>query len=209
VAKRLHLPTTGDTATFGIRRAQIAAVSISDLVIGELHMPSLSGIAIDGSAIEHQLGVHIDVIIGMDVLEQRKLMIDYKAQKITFGSAPRFTHSAFLQRRNHLALVPVLLGKTRLFLQVDTGLNGILIYGGRIPISELSRNSTTISPLGASSIQIASVPLRVGDWEQRQATVAVIDNVAQGTPFEGLLGTTALGARRISFDWDKGTMNWE
>lgn len=209
VAKRLHLPMTDDTATFGTRRAKIAALSIPDLVIGELHMPSLSGIAIDGSAVEHQLGVHIDVVIGMDVLEQKSFMIDYKAERITFGSAPRFAHAALLQRGNHLALVPVVLGKTRLVLHVDTGLNGILIYGGRIPFSELSLNSTSVTPLGGKSIQMASVLLRVGNWEERQAAVAVTDDVPEGAPFDGLLGTRALGARRLSFDWDLGTMSWE
>ena len=209
IAKRLQLPTTEDAATFGTLRAQTAAVSIPDLVVGDLHLARVGGIAIDGSAIERQLGVHIDLIIGMDVLKQRSLMIDYKAEKIAFGSAPQFAHAARLQRGNHLALVPVILGKTRLFLHVDTGLNGILVYGARIPVSELTLNSTAITPLGSEPIQMASVPLRVGDWEQRRATVAVTDDIPQEAPFDGLLGTRALGSRRLSFDWEKGMMSWE
>jgi len=210
LAKRLRLPTNPDAAIFGTRSARVSAVSIPELAVGGVRAGNLAGVVIDGSTIERELGIHADVIIGMDVLERNRFTIDYKAKTMTFGTAPQFAHTAPLIHANHLALVSALVGKARLVLQLDTGLNGILIYGGRTPVSEHTLNSNSVTPTGATSLQTASVSLRIGDWEKRQATVAVTDDKPQGgAPFDGLLGITSIGAHRVSFDWQKGAMSWE
>ena len=210
LAKRLRLPLTADTATFGTGQAAVSAVSIPELILGPLHIAELSGLAVDASRIERQLGVHADVIIGMEVLERSNLLIDYKARTITFGAAPPLVHSSPLVQRKHLVLVPALIGNRELLLQLDTGLNGILIYGSRIQTAERSLNSTSTTLIGGGSIQTASMPLRIGDWEQRQVTIAITDDQPnEAPPFDGLMGPVAIGAHRIAFDWSKGTMSWE
>ncbi|HET8826854.1 MAG TPA: retropepsin-like aspartic protease [Terriglobales bacterium] len=210
LAKRLGLLLTADTATFGTGQAPASAVSIPELTVGPVHVTELSGIAVDGSRIERQLGVHADVIIGMDVLERSSLLIDYKAKTITFGAVPHLAHTSPLTRGKHLVLVPVLIGNRKLLLQLDTGLNGILIYGARIQTALRSLNSTSDTLVGVTSVQTASVPLRIANWEQRQAIIAVTDDQPNGAlPFDGLLGPVAIGAHRIAFDWSKATMSWE
>jgi predicted aspartyl protease len=210
LAERLRLPLTADTATFGTGQAAVSAVSIPDLTLGPVHVAELSGIAVDGSRIERQLGVHADVIIGMDVLERSNLLIDYKAKTITFGAAPQLTHTSPLILGKHLVLVPVLIGNRKLHLQLDTGLNGILIYGARIQTAQRSLNSSSTTLIGGGSVQTASMPLQIGDWEQRQTTIAITDDQPKGAPrFDGLLGPIAIGAHRLAFNWSKGTMRWE
>ena len=210
LAKRLRLPLRADTATFGTGDAAVSAVSIPDLTLGPVHVTELSGIAVDASLVERQLGVHADIIIGMDVLERSSLLIDYKAKTITFGDTPHLAHTSQLIEGKHLALVPVLVDNHKLVLQVDTGLNGILIYGARIPMASRSLNSTSNTLIGGASVQTASMDLRIGDWEQRQATIAVTNDQPNDLPpFDGLLGPVAIGAHRLAFDWRKGTMSWE
>ena len=209
LAKRLRLPLAADTATFGTGQAAVSAVSIPSLTLGPVHVTELSGIAVDGSLFERQLGVHADIIIGMDVLERSSLLIDYKAKTITFGAAPHLAHTSPLMQRRHLALVPVLVDNHKLVLQLDTGLNGILIFGSRIRTVLRNLNSSTKTLVGGSSVQMATEPLRIGNWEQRQAIIAVTDDQPNDSPFDGLLGPVAMGAHRLAFDWSKGTMGWE
>jgi len=210
LAKRLQLPLTADTATFGTGQAAVSAVSIPELILGPLHVTELSGIAVDASRIERQLGVHADLIIGMDVLERSSLLIDYKARTITFGVATHLLHTSPLIVEKHLVLVPVLIGNRKLLLQLDTGLNGILLYGSRFQTAHRSLNSTSTTLIGGGSVQTVSASLRIGDWKQRQATVAITDDQSNvAPPFDGLLGPVAIGAHRIAFDWSKGTMSWE
>lgn len=209
LAKRLRLPLTTDTATFGTGQATVSSVSIPDFILGPVHVTELSGIAVDGSRIERQLGVHADVIVGTDVLEHSNLLIDYKAKTITFGAAPHLIHASPLIVDKHLVLVPVLIGNRKLLLQLDTGLNGVLIYGSRIQTPQRSLNSTGTTLIGGGSVQTASMPLRVGNWEQRQATIAITDDQPNEAPFDGLLGPVAIGAHRLAFDWNKGKMSWE
>ncbi|HEU5234269.1 MAG TPA: aspartyl protease family protein [Terriglobales bacterium] len=209
LAKRLRLPLTADTATFGTGQAAVSAVSIPDLTVGPVHVTELSGIAVDGSLVERRLGVHADIIIGMDVLEHSSLLIDYKAKTITFGAAPRLAHTSPLIQGRHLILVPVVVGDRKLVLQLDTGLNGILIYRSRIRTAQRSLNSSSNTLLGGASVQTASMPLRIGDWEQHGATIAITDDQPNDSPFDGLLGPVAMGAHRLALDWSKGTMSWE
>jgi predicted aspartyl protease len=210
LAKRLRLQLTADTATFGTGQAAVSAVSIPDLTLGPVHVTDLSGIAVDASLVERQLGVRADIIIGMDVLERSSLLIDYKGKTITFGAAPHLAHTSPLIQGKHLVLVPVVVGDRKLVLQLDTGLNGILIYGSRIRTAQRSLNSSSNTLVGGTSVQTASEPLRIGDWQQRQATIAITDDQpGDSPPFDGLLGPVALSAHRLAFDWSKGTMSWE
>jgi predicted aspartyl protease len=210
LAKRLRLPLTADTATFGTDQAAVSAVSIPGLILGPVHVAELSGIVVDALRIERQLGVHADIIVGMDVLERSSLLIDYKARTITFGAAPHLVHTSPLIEGKHLALVPVFVDKRKLLLQLDTGLNGILLYGSRFQTAQRSLNSTSTTLIGGGSVQTVSMPLRIGDWEQRQATIAITDDHPnEDPPFDGLMGPVAIGAHRLAFDWSKGTMSWE
>jgi len=209
LAKRLRLPLTADTATFGTGQAAVSTVSIPGLTLGPVHVTQLSAIAIDGRLVERQLGVHADIIIGMDVLERSSLLIDYKAKTITFGAAPHLAHTSPILQGKHLALVPVLVGNHKLVLQLDTGLNGILIYGSRIDTVLRNLNSSSKTLVDGTSVQTASETLRIGDWEQRQATIAITEEQPNDSPFDGLLGPVAMGAHRLALDWSKGTMSWE
>jgi predicted aspartyl protease len=210
LVKQLHLHLMADKATFATRETAVSSVSIPELALGSLRFTSLSGIAIDMLRVESQLRVHADLIIGMDVLERSNVVIDYKAKTITFGAAPRFAHSSPLVRVGPLVLVPVVLGAKKMTLQLDTGLNGVLVYGAKVPALPRSLNSSNTTAIGGTTVQMTSLSLRIGDWEQRQATVAVTDDQPiNDAPFDGLLGPVAIGVHRLALDWERDTMSWE
>jgi len=210
LAKRLRLPTRFDQATFGTRQSQVSAVSIPELVVGPLRKTMIAGIAIDMSGFEHQLGIHADVIVGMDVLGQSSFLIDYESKKINFGMPPSLKYASPVATVNHLLLVAAEVEKTDLTFQLDTGFNAILVYGNRLPVSTPGSDSRSETILGGMTVRLTAHSIKIGDWQGRQIAVAVTDEAPGGEKFfDGLLGPSALGARRFAFDKERHLVLWE
>jgi hypothetical protein len=190
----------------------VRAVSIPEIVFGPLSSASLAGIAIDLTSLNHQFGVRADVLIGMDVLRQQSFLIDYKAKQIKFGPVPHLSHSAPLIPADRFLVVQAVVGPKILRLQIDTGFNAILIYGGRVQsFDDLQMNSQNESFGRRSNAQpISLLGLQIGNWKGTQIAAAVTDDEPSGVVgFEGLLGPTAIGARRFAIDFDQRAISWE
>lgn len=212
LVKRLSLPTTPDTATFGTRDTRVQAVSIPDITFGPLHTASLAGIAADLSYLTHQFGIRPDALLGMDLLRQGTFVIDYQRKQIVFGPVPAMKHSSPLLASTRLSLVQGTVENQRLTLQIDTGFNGVLIYGGRVHLSQPRSVNSSSQALGASvSSQVVTLShLRIGDWRGNQITAAISDTAPKDlTEFDGLLGPTAIGVHRIGFDFQNLLFSWE
>ena len=210
LARRLRLPMRSDQATFGTRQSQVSEVSIPELVLGPLRKTTIAGIAIDMSGFEHQLGIHADVIVGMDVIGQSSFLIDYRSKKINFGMPPSLKYTSPVVKINHLLLIAAQVEKTELTFQLDTGFNAILVYGNRLPASTPGRDSRSETILGGMRVQLTSQSIKIGDWQGRQITVAVTKEAPGGEKlFDGLLGPSALGVRRFAFDNERHLVLWE
>ncbi|HWY70839.1 MAG TPA: retropepsin-like aspartic protease [Terriglobales bacterium] len=212
VAKRLSLTMRPDAATVGTRSANVQAVSIPRIEFGPLRSESLSGIAADLSPLTYRMGIRPDVLIGMDLLGTSKFIIDYKAKTITFGETPLLKHSARLLPETRLALLDATADAKSLRLQIDTGFNAILIYGGKLrasPLQELDSHSAAFGlRLNAQPAFVGE--LQIGDWKGKRVTAYVTDEVPAGAPgFDGLFGPTALGIRRLAFDLESHIITWE
>lgn len=212
LARRLSLPTTPDSATFGTRNATVQDVSIPDLALGPLHVETLAGIAADLSYLTRQFGIRPDILIGMDLLRHGTFVIDYRKKEIDFGPVPHLAHSVPLIPDPRLLLVEVAVDSQTLRLQLDTGINGILIYGGRlhiVPSRSLNASSNVLG--GAANSQMAFLPhLQLGDWRGTQIAAAITDAGPKGiTEFDGLFGPTSIGVHRIGFDFQNLVIEWE
>lgn len=213
LAKQLSLPTTRDTATIGTRDAPVMAVSIPNVVFGPIHVESLAGIATDLSYLTHQFSVRPDVLLGTDVLRQGTFLIDYRRKQIVFGPIPAMAHTTALLPDARLLLVETLVEGQKLRLQVDSGINGILIYGGRLRGSPILRslNARSENLVAGVRTQTISIPvIQIGNWRGHQINAAITDEAPdQLTEFDGLLGPTAFGAHRIGFDFENRIVAWE
>src|SRR5579859_2534418 len=203
VIKKLDLPTRPDAATFGTRDTKIHSVSIPEIDFGPVHVENLGGIAVNLSALTHELGVRADVLIGMDLLVRTNFIIDFKAKQLSFGELPSMAHSVPLLPGSRFALISANADGKLLRFQIDTGFNTILVYGNRLhllPSEALDAHS------GAFGRNIASRQgtvgeLQIGDWKGRQITVFVTDDEPRDANFDGLLGPAAISARSIGFDF--------
>jgi predicted aspartyl protease len=210
LAKRLGLKMSIDIATFGTREASVMSVSIPNVSLGPLHADTLSGIGMDMSIAERSFGVHPDLILGTDFLQRHSFLIDYKARSITFASPPHLTHTAQLISVERMLLVSASMGARKLTLQVDTGFNGLLIYGGAVHDPATDINSQNESAVGGNPIHLASIPLKLGDWSGNQITVAVTDDEPRNpAPFDGLLGPKAITASQFAVDFENHAIYWK
>jgi predicted aspartyl protease len=212
IAKRLSLTTRRDDAIVGTRKLAVQAVSIPKIEFGPLRLESLSGIAADLSPLTYQMGIRPDVLIGMDLLGLKKFVIDYKAKTIAFGESPSLKYSAPLVPKLHFALLDLTADGKTLRLQLDTGFNAILVYGGRLRASQLQQPDSHTAgfglPLNAQPVSIRT--LQIGNWRTKGFPAYVTDESPPGeSGFDGLLGPAALGVRRLTIDLEARTLGWE
>jgi len=212
IAKRLALSMRPDAATVGTRSAVIQEVSIPNIEFGPLHSESLTGIAADLSPLTYQMGIRPDVLIGMDLLELKRFVIDYRTRTITFGESPSFKYSTTLVLKPHLALLDLTADGKTLRLQLDTGFNAILVYGGKLrgsPSQELDSHAAGFG------LRVQAQPAyirqaQIGNWRSKSLTAYVTDeSPSTEAGFDGLLGPKALGIRRLAIDLESQTLSWE
>lgn len=212
LVKLLSLTTKPDSATFTTRDIGVQAVAIPEVVFGPIRVHELPGIAADLSSLTHQLGIRPSILIGMDLLRRSPFLIDYHKKQMVFGQLPEMRHSAALLADSRLLLVKTAIEQQVLTLQIDTGLNGILIYGDRLhaPVMR-SVNAHSAAFGGTMPTDTASVArLQVGDWIGRQIPAAIAGEAPKNLhEFDGLLGPTAIGAHRVGFDFQNSRFTWD
>jgi len=212
IAKRLALTMRREGATVGTRSAAVQAVFIPKIEFGPLRVEKLSGIAADLSPLTYEMGIRPDILVGVDLLRLSKFVIDYKAKTMIFGEVPLLKYSAPILAEARLLLLDAVVDGKSLRLQIDTGFNAILVYGGRLrssPSEELdSRNSAFGIPLKARPSHIRE--LKIGTWRAKGITAYVTDEAPSGDPgFDGLLGPAALGVRLLAFDFENHIVAWQ
>jgi predicted aspartyl protease len=211
--QRLALASRPDSATSLTSDTPALAVSIPDLRLGPVRVQKLDGIAMDLSAIGRELGVHPDVVIGMDVLHRTNFTIDYSSRVIRFNNPEALAHCAAIAPSGRFVLVDShVLGKL-VTLKLDTGFNGLLVYGNRVgSLTQPASSEGRIAGVAqASSVRNVDSPeVRVGDWHASHLAVAVIASAPRDLSlYDGLLGPRLLGAKRIAFDFDHRVLYWE
>jgi hypothetical protein len=133
----------------------------------------------------------------------KKFTIDY--EKDCFSSAVE----ALLERSPPNALSFHFRSGDSIHLVVDTGLQGILLYGNRLrnrlPKMRIDGKSTNV-PMGRLRVKQVRLPgVRIADAEV-VTTVLLIDGPDEDAlpGVDGYLGPASLQARRIEFDFDGG-----
>jgi len=211
LARRLGLQTHTDRATFVSGESTVQAVSIPSVRLGPVRADSLAGIAVDLSRLDRDFGIHPDLLIGMDLLRGANFTIDYKSHVLTFGRISALTHAIPLAQDSRLPLIVSKVSGRNIRLQIDTGLNGLVLYADRFgfgqTLHELGAHLAGLSQ--AISVQDADVDLQLGDWLERHITASVIPNVSAITEFDGLLGARAFAKHRLAFDFERMIVAWD
>jgi len=210
LARRLNLQMHPDSAIFVNGEGSVQAVSIPLVRLGPLEAESIAGIAVDLSGLKTNFGIHPDLLIGMDLLKRSSVTVDYKSRLLTFGPIPPMAHTAPLIEGSRLPLITAAAFGQAVRLQIDTGINGLVLYANRFRMAENSHEigARLVGVSRTMYVQRTDVDLRIGDCRERQIAASVIENSAV-SEFDGLIGAPAFAKRRLAFDFEKMLVAWE
>jgi hypothetical protein len=156
----------------------------------------------------------VDAVIGLDLLRLSSFSIDYDAHKVFFG--PIDTTGGVPMSSDPICLsVQLLVGDSKLQLLVDSGAQALVLYEDkildRIPQLRIEGELEGVSMGGFVHARKAVLPrARLGTSDLSRAVFLV--KAAPGNTLSGIdgyLGTAALNAHRIDFNFETNTLAWK
>jgi hypothetical protein len=157
--------------------------------------------------------VRADAIIGLDLLcASRELLIDYEARKVIFRANTNASDTSAPRCPSFLTMDVLVQGHS-VQLMVDTGMEGILLYEDklrkRFPNLRLEDEKSGVQ-VGYLHVRRAKLPgVRFGTSES-EPTVFLMKSPSRDLidDIDGYIGTRALNAPRIEFNFETNTLAW-
>lgn len=193
--------------------ANVGTSLLSTLVLGPIRAHSLSVLIADLSLIQRDLGMPIDAIIGLDVL-QTSFVIDYQSRHIAFGPSPRLVHSIPFETGAPFVTVTMRVDGEPVRLLVDTGASGLLLFHGEHyhfsaqPLMRVQSSTNITGTFDREQVELSNVRLG-GLHRQRQTAYLVRTQEKASRDFDGLMGIPALGIKQVAFDFERGMLSWK
>jgi len=212
IARKLQLQTESSMIVAFAQQVRIQRAVVEGFRIGSLQSGRAPAAVGDLSYLK---GVHIDAIVGLDVLARTNFSIDYGTRILTFAPTGREDAVAPLEIVWPFVTVRMTIAGEQARLLVDTGSSDLVLFRARMPV-------TLSNPpwRGDKIVQYASGPARLQRFELREASLGShvwdklaawgLDRSVDGYPpnVDGVLGVMALGCRRIRFDFEQGEFGW-
>jgi predicted aspartyl protease len=156
-----------------------------------------------------------DAIIGMDLLKLSNVTIDFGAGNLIFDPTELRTYSAGGDPMAQCLIVELQIQDRPVHLIVDTGLQGMVLYEERlrksVPELRTAGNIKNATMGGRMQAKQATLPDVIVGNRNREVPVVFLPSPAAGMlpGIDGILGISALQARRVHFDFSRKTLTWE
>ncbi|MGD0921694.1 MAG: retropepsin-like aspartic protease [Terriglobia bacterium] len=215
IAQKLKLSGNGQSLSVFSQSVQAQGVVLSDVALGPIRAERLPVLVRDLAFIEEGMGIHIDAMVGLDVLARSSFRIDYQSKKMIFGAVEPSEYSVVFEPRPGYVLVQFEVEGQPLRLVVDTGAKDVVLFEsrvhGRLASVRTAGAKTSANMGGESQLQEVRLPTaRLGTTDLGNQKAYLLATSAQALPnFDGLLGVTALGVKRLAFDFDRQTISWQ
>jgi aspartyl protease len=189
-------------------------VEVADFQLGPIRIPQLP-MMMNDLAYLRETAPGVDGVIGLDVLRLQSFSIDFGRRKITFG-APRVLRSSVpMETSQSYLAIELRMLKRPVRLLLDTGVRTILLYrdrmGERLPNLKIEQQIRGASLSGGASLEVVTLPrVQLNGTDLERRAVLLRNSPAGVLPgVDGYLSLTALGARRVSFDFETSLLSWE
>jgi len=188
-------------------------VEVPEIEFGPIHVTNFF-MMIGDLRYFRSFATRVDAVIGLDLLRLSSFSIDYDTHRVKFG--PVNTDSGVPMDVDGVCItVQLVLGESKARLMVDTGAQALVLYedrvAGRLQQLKMERETAGISLGGwvlskrgfISNARLGSTNL--------DGTVFLVKAPPGGRlpGIDGYLGTAALKARRIDFDFKSKTLSWK
>lgn len=188
-------------------------VEVPEVQFGPINVAHFSMMVADLRYFQ-SFATNVDAVIGLDLLRLSSFSIDFDARKVFFG--PVETASGVPMNSDPVCLsVQFVVGDGRLQLLVDTGAQALVLYEGRVldrigqfRIAGETEGSSMGGYVHAKRAILARAGLGTTELDRGVFLVkAPPESVLPG--IDGYLGTAALKARRIDFNFETNTLAWK
>ena len=156
-----------------------------------------------------------DAVIGMDLLQLSNVTIDFGARNLIFEPTAPKTYMPGGDPMTRCLIVELQVQGSPVHLIVDTGLQGILLYEERLRKSVAGlRTAGSIKNAtmgGRVQVKQATLPDVVFGNKNREVPIVFEPSPAADMlpGIDGIVGISALQARRVHFDFSGKTLSWE
>ena len=125
---------------------------LRDVRVGPLSARSLPVLSLDLSYLGKELGINVDMLLGLDLLGQSSFSIDYRARSIFFGQPPSLPLALPMESEPPLVFVTVMLDGRPSRLLVNTGFPDLMLEGtGGERIQNVNIDQTRLAMNAAGS----------------------------------------------------------
>ena len=214
IAEQLNLRGNRESLLMSNGSIEVQSVILPGIQVGAWHAESIKVLVQDLGYLQRKLGVSIAGIVGLDVLGTGCFMIDYGKKKITFGHREAGGKAVPFTTRLPFLTVTARVEGREVRLLVDSGTSGLLVYRKRLQRT-LERStdrdfliSTAAGSLHARWFRASDVSLGEENLGPQNVVIADVDPDPR-FDFDGLLGFTKLGFRKVRFDFDHNLLGWD
>jgi len=215
IAQKLKLSGNSQSLSVFSHSVQAQEAVLPHLELGPIRAERLPVLVRDLAFIEERMGVHVDAMIGLDVLGRSNFSINYDSKKMVFGATEASERAVAFEPRPGYVVVRLEVQGQFVRVVVDTGAKDLVLFESRVR-GRLAgvRNAgvkTSANLGGAAQLEEVRLPAaRLGTTDLGNQKAYLLATSAQAAPnFDGLLGVTALGLKRLAFDFDRQTISWQ
>ncbi len=212
VAEKLGLHgIRGNISTFS-KSVPADQVTLADFRVGPLRKQNLNVMVADFTRVDRGVGMHIDGIVGLDVLSSTSFTIDYGKRRISFRPSHE-RHSVPFSIANQFLRVDLNSGNRQLHLLLDTGTPHLILFNRAL--HDLDYDWTAKSAVGSNlsgggwyaSVVLPEAKLGPEDVGPQRVTVVANESTAD-KEYDGLMGVSLLRPKRLSFDFERQILAW-
>jgi predicted aspartyl protease len=213
LAQKLHLEERPTNVAVLSGSVTAGRTIVPSLELGPIRRDNVNVLTEDLWFIQKALPVHIDAIVGLDVLGQSPFEIDYTSREIRFGPLPPLASSLPFRIRAGLPIVEAELNNFSVHLMVDTGASSLVLFKPRTPspvsplkIGSVQQSANTIGEVDRKVVRLQSVRLGQAEFGKEPVFTAPSRTDEFQDDFDGLMSPVALGITKITVDLERGVL---
>jgi hypothetical protein len=183
------------------------------IAVGPIHRQNVPVFVQDLSVLYPELHMHIDAIVGLDVLFPDNFSINYGGKSICFGTLPALPSSLPFAGGSQVVTIEIRIDHNPVRLLIDTGSSNPIVFAGRVHLGPQSFPSLGSSRDLGGAFAVQTV--RLFDVEFDNVRFAALPAYLADDPgvtqaeYEGVIGVSSRYFRQVAFDFEHRIFSWE
>lgn len=213
LAKKLHLSGSSEQLQAVGHNMNSQVVSLPSLQVGPIQVQNLRVLVQDLTELDKKLGLHLDALVGLDVLAHSSFRIDYHEKKMIFGTVPPLPFAAPIRWTGHQACIDANVEGQTVSLLLDAGAADIVLFSQRIAglagkSGAVWDNTGLAGHFTLRQVKLNGLEAAGSNLGPREVFVSDSKN-AERYPYEGLLALGSQRFRQVAFDFEHQLFTWE